>query len=276
MTKKIIDFKEIKILFEDSEWDVGYLPPEYLKICFYSPLKKVYHRHGYDYTCNTNQKVFPNTLVIVKKSDITVDYDLYRIAPEILERNGYVKNIDWIPIYTNFKEAVILSGLGCRAKNSLVYTNKFGFDSKICCIGFIGEIVNIPDSKINFGYLPQCADCSDCRNACPVNAIHNTKKPYWLDSEKCDSFLINSYHDTIPSVKKFWHKYTYPEIPLDEILSSSKYENITDLKWDRNGYMIDKNGAVIKDGQWIKFPICRECQVQPKCSKWNGKYPYTL
>jgi len=26
--------------------------------------------------------------------------------------------------------------------------------------------------------------------------------------------------------------------------------------------------------KYIQYPICRECTSQPKCSKFNGKYPY--
>ena len=40
----------------------------------------------------------------------------------------------------NFKEALLQSGRGARARNSLVYNYKFGFDSKICVIGFTGDV----------------------------------------------------------------------------------------------------------------------------------------
>ena len=42
----------------------------------------------------------------------------------------------WYPMYTNYKEAAILSGLGVRARNTLVYSYKFGFDCHFAMIGF--------------------------------------------------------------------------------------------------------------------------------------------
>ena len=36
-----------------------------------------------------------------------------------------------------------------------------------------------------------------------------------------------------------------------------------------------KGGLMVeKDGKPIAAPMCRECTSQPRCSKWNGKYPY--
>ena len=29
-----------------------------------------------------------------------------------------------------------------------------------------------------------------------------------------------------------------------------------------------------KNGIAVNVPFCRECTSQPRCSKWNGKYPY--
>ena len=45
------------------------------------------------------------------------------------------------------------------------------------------------------------------------------------------------------------------------------------LPFDKNGYTFD--GFVIrKDGETQQVPICRECISQPRCSKWEGKFPY--
>ena len=34
------------------------------------------------------------------------------------------------------------------------------------------------------------------------------------------------------------------------------------------------NGLLYKNGKEIAVPICRECQVQAPCSKWDAQYPY--
>ena len=52
-----------------------------------------------------------------------------------------------------------------------------------------------------------------------------------------------------------------------------KYVGKEFMSWDRNGYTFD--GQVIrKDGDPVNVPFCRECTSQPRCSKWNGKFPY--
>ena len=45
------------------------------------------------------------------------------------------------------------------------------------------------------------------------------------------------------------------------------------MPWDKNGYSYD--GQVVrKNGEPVNIPVCRECISQPRCSKWNGNYPY--
>ena len=273
----MITFSSIQKLFSSEEWDVGLLTKEQLKIVSYYPIKwktqldKDIHM---DFTNDIHFRGIVNTIVLVRNTSKAFDYSLYDEAFQILVDSGLK---EWGPIYTNFKEAQILAGLGVRAKNSLVYNYKFGFDSKICAVGFKEEITEPPTNRrINKKYWQRCKGCDDCAIACPVGAIHNTEEPYWLDSGKCDNFLGLSDHPTIPSVKKFWHKYVHPEI------SKEKVDRITDfldngyLPFDANGYSMDENQSIIKDGKFVQIPMCRECQVQPRCSKWEGHYPYKL
>ena len=92
----------------------------------------------------------------------------------------------------------------------------------------------------------------------------------------------------IPSIKDYWHKNVYPEIPqeiidkvytvedLKKYMSKEYGYSLTEdlyFKWDKNGYTFD--GQVIrKDGDVVNASFCRECTSQPRCSKWNGKFPY--
>jgi ferredoxin len=275
-------FDAFKKLFPEDKWDVGFLSIENLKRCAFSPLKAIYHggakpclkiANEVDYDC-----MFYNALVLVRKTEITLDYSLNEEAEAILEANGFKYQQHYIEIYTNFKLAAILSGLGVRGKNSLVHSHKFGFDCKICCYGFEETITDAPNIAPDLGFLDACANCDDCRKRCPAGAIHNDKEPYWLDSTNCNGFILMSYHDKIPSVKKFWHKYVHPELGLDAVKSVKKCDQ---LLWNANGYCISTDPAnrgqnPYKDGKPIYVPVCRECQIQPRCSKWNGVYPYEL
>jgi ferredoxin len=187
---------------------------------------------------------------------------------------------NWFPLYTNYKEAAILAGLGVRARNSLIYSYKFGFDCHIAAVGFEAEIIDLPTNRrVNGEMWRRCQGCSDCAKACPVGAIQNEKKPYWLNSTKCEDFIGYGDHPTIPSIKQYWHKNVYPEETKEFVdslkgaIDGFKVFNNGPIPFDKNGYAFDGN-IITKDGKAVNVPFCRECTSQPRCSKWGGKYPY--
>jgi hypothetical protein len=276
-------FDELKQLFPADEWDVGYLPIEKLKVCASHPVKGIFHHSAKPCLLMTNEteydySIFVNALVLIRRSEITLDYSLNEQAENTLETHGFRYGSTYMEIYTNFKMAAILAGLGVRGRNTLIYSFKFGFDCKICCYGFAETITDAPVITPDLGFLKACENCDDCRKYCPVGAIHNAEEPHWLDSTSCSDFLYLSYHDTIPSIKKYWHKYVHPEMDLETVKSIKTDKG---LLWNANGYVISDDSAnrgrnPYKDGKPIYVPICRECQNQPRCSKWNGNYPYKL
>jgi len=284
------NFEEIKGWFDSDKWDIGYITKEQLEICSQSPIKVQFqYAKGWNFTndVNFNWTGICNGIVLIKHSSVSLDYLLYEEATEILTKRGLKEEIDWGHVYTNFKEAEILSGRGVRARNSLVYNYKFGFDSKVCVIGFMEMIQNPPKIKRvagnNFkeGFWHNCIGCDACREVCPVGAIHNNEDVDWLDGGACDDFLGTSDHPRIPSMKKFWHKHVRPDIP-QEIVDKVKTipekleainQGIPFMDWNANGYS-DEKGIFYKDGKQISVPVCRECQVQAPCSKWGGEYPY--
>jgi len=281
------NFKEIKGWFDSDKWDIGYLTLEQLEICSYHPIKSIFQYSKGRYFANNihyNWSTICNGLVLVRHSTVSLNYLLYDQATEILTEHGLIEDADWCHIYTNFKEAEILSGRGVRARNSLVYNYKFGFDSKVCVVGLTAMIQNPPNVKRVAGnnfkeeFWNKCIGCDACREVCPVGAIHNNESVNWLDSRACDDFLGFSDHPKIPSIKKFWHKQVRPEVPkkvVDLITDTESSEKMGHLfnVWNANGYTA-ADGIFRKDGKEISVPICRECQVQAPCSKWGGKYPY--
>lgn len=276
----------MKSLFDEKYWDIGVLTPELFHRANLHPVKFKAHKLENPFMEDfANHIVFTketNTLVLIRTGHIW-DYTHYQEALDILQNNNIN---DCYLVYTNFKEAAILAGLGVRAKNSLIYSYKFGFDCHIAAVRFEREITDLPtDKRVNYKIWNRCVGCDDCAKACPVGAIHNdSKNPFewWLDSSACESFIGLSNHEKIPSVKKYWHEHVYPE------LSKEYVEGITDffesfkpigegglggMPWNRNGYSFD--GQVIrKNGKAVDVPVCRECTSQPRCSKWNGNYPY--
>jgi ferredoxin len=288
--KKILNFEEIKRWFDPDRWDIGYITKEQLRICSQTPTKaQLQWAKGWNFSndIHFNWMGICNGIVLIKKSFVSLDYLLYEEASEILMNQGLKEFSDWAHVYTNFKQAEILSGRGVRARNSLVYNYKFGFDSKVCVIGFKGMIQNPPKIKRVAGnnfkeeFWHNCIGCDACREVCPVGAIHNNEDINWLDSGACDDFLGLSDHPRIPSMKKFWHENVRPDIPkeiVDKVkttpeMAEASNQGIPFMDWNANGYS-DEGGVFYKDGKQISVPICRECQVQAPCSDWGGKYLY--
>ena len=271
--RKKIRFSDIRKLFPEENWEVGFLTEDQLRVCAYSPIKGKAQQYGADFTNNIHFFSITNSIVLVRHSPDSWDYSLYKEADDILHASGLK---DWFAIYTNFKVATVLAGLGVRAKNSLIYSDKFGFDMKACVIGFDDEIVEpaLPE-RVDLNYWEVCEGCSDCRLACPAGAIHNEEEPYWLNSSKCDDYIGFGDDPRIPSIKKFWHKNVHPEASAEVVAGMKSHMELErELSFDANGYTLDQITGVLKDGTPVPVPFCRECQVQPRCSKWNGEYPY--
>lgn len=257
-----IDFNHIKSLFPEDQWDVGYLSKESFDKVSNFPIKFEQNPYGIPIT-NIVSSNLTNGIILFKYSEKIHNYSLYAESEKIL-KNG-ISN-PFVGIYLNFKEAAIVSGLSKRAKNSLVYNRKFGFQCKIFCYMFQDEIINYEVHKEDRTTLDLCDGCDDCIKNCPVNAIHET----WIDSKKCYNFLGFGNHPTLPSTKWFWYEKMKPNIPREVIESWDTWEKSGKFEWGQGVdgfYETDDQGHIYRDGELLSTPICNECQKQPKCSK---------
>ena len=252
---KDIDFSEIRDLFDPTLWDIGYLDESGFSRASASPVKIKFHLSGYDATNNIYSHTF-NGIVLAKHIETTNDYSFYREAEEILSKKFDSSN--FVLTYTNFKEAALLSGIGSRAKNSLIYNRKFGFQCKMCTFMFTSNILNPPDTKPSTDILDLCVGCDDCINNCPAKAIHED----WIDAKACDNHIAND-------MKWFWYEKMRPDVPVSVVESWKDWASTPELLWGQgvDGFYEKKGYQLYKDGVPTSIPHCKQCTLQPKCSK---------
>ena len=141
-----ISFKDLESLFDPETWHVGVITQEQL------------HPTGVDFTGYLHYKGLTNCLVL-SNAGHHWDYTHYDKAEEIMYNSPYDH---WFPIYTNYKEAALRAGLGVRARNSLIYDYKFGFDVHFTVIGINHTIIDIPTSRRhNTKIWNRCVGCDD-------------------------------------------------------------------------------------------------------------------
>jgi Pyruvate/2-oxoacid:ferredoxin oxidoreductase delta subunit len=250
-----INFTEIADLFDSNLWDIGYLDEHGFSRAGSSPVKAKFHLFGYDTTSDLHALVW-NGIVLARHLESTNDYSFYTESENLLlskfDRSRFIAT------YTNFKESAILSGIGVRAKNSLIYNRKFGFQCKFVAFMFPSKIVNTPEVKPNKNLLDLCEGCNDCIKNCPANAIHED----WVDAKACD-------HHIDQDIKWFWYEKMQPDISYEEVDSWKDYNTMPHMTWGQgvDGFYERDGWKLKKDGVVIPIPHCRECTLQPRCSK---------
>ena len=261
--KDFIDFIELKNLFDPKDWDVAYVSASHFEVGGHKPIKSKNHLSGVDWVDNLEAIAY-NGIILARYSEESNNYALYDESDEILSTR-YKHNYG--QVYVNFKEVSLLSGFAKRAKNSLVYNRKFGFQCKLCAYMFIPSIVNYEELEPSTELLDLCNGCDDCIKHCPVGAIHEDR----IDRDKCDDFLTWGNDPNIPSMKWFWYeKIGHKKYSREEVESWSR-DNLPPeypLPWGKgiDGFY-EANRGLHKDGEVISWPHCRECQLQPRCSK---------
>ena len=254
---------EIQKLFDPDLWDVGFLSKQNLKRSGSAPIKAVTHLSGHDLTSMGGKFTPYNGIVLARYSDVTSDYSLYQDSFDILNNN--LRKDSFQQVYVNFKEAALLSGIGSRARNSLIYNRKFGFNCKFCAYVLEDDIIDTENLKPQKNLLDLCEGCDDCIKNCPANAIHED----WVDAESCDDFISWGDHPTIPSIKWFWYEKMKPNYTEEEVISWKNSNDGPPFEWGQgiDGYYELGETYLTRDGKSVAVPHCNQCQCQPKCSK---------
>ena len=81
------------------------------------------------------------------------------------------------------------SGLGWVGKHTLLINKSAG------SFFFIGHIISDLELAVDHQIPDYCGDCTRCIDACPTDAISN---PYWIDANKCISYLTIELKNEIP------------------------------------------------------------------------------
>ena len=260
-----ISFSNIVKLFNKNEWDFSYLTAIEMNEVLNFPVKLgnnlISDVNDHKIELKKSNNIF---LIVIKK---TKDFD-YSLEPIFFKTiNNNIPNLNLDIFHCNFKYAAVKAGLGQYARNSLFFHPKFNFETHIGVFICYSNLIDLPKRNIeNFSLLSLCNNCNDCIKSCPVQAIHDN----WIDMEKCDNFNFFGNHNYIPSIK-YGAKQFYAPFLSDENLK--KVTNFAEFK-QATGKTI-KNFVIINGEKIaVRYPTCRECTSQKKCSKYNGKYPY--
>ena len=267
----MIKYNKIINIFNKEEWDFSYLTHQEIWEILNHPVKLedpmdelILNKNPFNKNC-----LF---LVCIKKTE---NFDYTFLSEFIKNCKNTIPELNISKFWCNYKYAAVRAGLGQYAKNSLFYHPKFQFETHIGVFLIKNQIIELPQrNKPNFRLLPQCKNCNDCILSCPVQAIHYENNQTWINLCDCDNFCSFGNHPKIPSLK--WNWFT-----LDDELSSyfTDFEKIYNIKSYYNLKQISKkinSQQIIINNEIYNgiFPICRECTSQPKCSKYNGNYPY--
>lgn len=249
-----LDYNNLISNFDNTVWRFSYLTSEEIHRIMNIPIKFRNEIQISTYNGNYKAELTAFWLIGIKYGklyDYSCQSDMIKILSKKFPRESF-QTYDTI----NLKEACIVSGLGQRAKNTLIYNKDFKFNFHIVLASINNvKMKNLPQRELaNYNILPSCVGCNDCILACPVQAINwdDNRKLSWIDLYKCASFCDFGNHPIISSRK--WdclrNRYNFQTI-----------YNINDIHECIN--TIGKHINEFDQGGIMQ--ICQECRNQNKC-----------
>ena len=270
-----INYNEIQHIFDNPRlFHIGYLTAEQVRKIRNFPIKEMPVDALRDKIKHL-QEVNGICLIITQNRD-GLNNSKQDVYEDCLEKLFNIPGIDIESIIELAKKpAVVEAGMAQYGKNQVTFDEYFGFDSQIDTFFIHNPVVNLPVQKpIRRGYLSICKDCHDCANACPAHAIHNETEPAWVDGDACRDFCGVGDHDRIITVKyklnQIFNNPPFPDEFVKNLKSEKEVEEAYGIKWIGERFYRDANGV----NYLVNADICRECCVQPKCSRYNGHFPY--
>ncbi len=148
----------------------------------------------YDRRYSSTPPAFVKSVIVyVILTTVAADYYFREsLTPRIISilKRKFGNHFGYDDYQVNRKQLAVLAGLGKIAKQSLVFTNKFGLNAKIDAIfsDFEFDEYSIYDGE---RYREECASCAaPCISKCPVKC----KMAYRLDDvSACDKYITPNW-----------------------------------------------------------------------------------
>lgn len=133
------------------------------------------------------------------KSSLGLDYHIVvkkklQIIESYIQSSFGAKTISFVdtsPLHD--REIAYMCGIGFYGKNSTIITPKYG------SYVFLGEILTNLNIEPDIPIDSMCRDCEICIKACPATAI---KEPYYVDANKCLSYITQKKSDLTEEEQK--------------------------------------------------------------------------
>lgn len=122
---------------------------------------------------------------------------------EFLQKEFKAKTLSYVDTGPLLERAfAVQAGLGFIGKNSCLITKKFGSWVLLCEVITNLKLKNLKQKLSSTSNL-SCGSCTKCIDSCPTKAIIKNKNgQYFIDSNRCLSYLTIEYKGSLSKLKK--------------------------------------------------------------------------